>query len=99
MQLAGTTKEYVCIPVKGPAGVDVTQYAAQIALMPDTGAEPGAGDWHAAAWLNGEAVLLVGPGGGTVYPPGEYMAWAQLTAGAEVPVMVSGRVRVGDTRT
>ncbi len=99
MNLLGTTKEFLCVPLRGPAGVDLTAYAAQIALVPDTGAEPAAGDWHPATWLNGEATLLVGPGGGVVYAPGNYVAYAQLTAGAEVPVMVSGRVRIGDSGT
>ena len=96
--LAASSKVYLRIPVDGPDGVDVTQYTAQIALMPDNGIEPTTGDWHNAIWLDGKAALLVGPGGGVVYPPGQYMAWATLAATPEAPVVPSGRVRIGDTR-
>jgi len=100
-QLA-TSKAYVFIKVTGPT--DPTGYAVQMALVTDDGREPAAGDWHTATWMAPrpgaplEAALLVGPSGGTVYPPGDYMAYVTLSAGAEAPVIPSGRVRVGDAR-
>jgi hypothetical protein len=94
--LLGTTQEYVLIPVTGPAGVDLTQYVARVALRPDDGSEPVAGDWKAATWMGGQAAMLYHPGD---YAPGEYMAYVTLAAGVEAPVIRSGRVRVGDVRT
>jgi len=96
MMLLATTREYLLIPVTGPAGVDLTTLVVKIALRPDDGSEPLVGDWKTATWLNGQAALLVAPGD---YAPGEWMAYVQLTAGAETPVIRSGRVRVGDIRT
>jgi len=102
LQLA-SSRAYVFIPVTGPS--DPTGFAVQVALVPDNGMEPGAGDWYPAQWLAPrpgaalEAALLVGPGSGAVpYPPGEYMAYVTLAAGAEAPVIPSGRVRIGDAR-
>jgi hypothetical protein len=95
--LPGTSKVYLRVPIDGPDGVDVTQFDAQLALMPDNGTEPGPSDWHPAIWIDGKAAFLVGPGG-VVYPAGQYMAWATLSAGEESPVVPSGRVRIGDVR-
>lgn len=101
MQIPVTSRVYLCVPISGPASAgDLTQYAAAVALMPDNGTEPGPGDWHGAIWINGVPALLVGPGGAgaTLYPAGEYMAFAQIVAGQEAPVLPSGRVRIGDVR-
>jgi hypothetical protein len=98
--IPATAQVYMFVPLTGPAGVDLTQYAGDLALVADNGTEPGPADWHAAAWLAPETgaakelALLVG-GTGQVYPPGDYMAWWRLTAGAEKPVDRSGRVRIG----
>ena len=98
MQILGTSREYVLIGVDAPARAgDITGYPVQAALVPDDGREPAEGDWQPAIWIGGEAALLVGPDGDVDYPPGEYMAFARVTAGAERPVMKSGRVRVGNT--
>jgi hypothetical protein len=102
VQIPVTSKQYMFIPVTGPAGVDLTTYTPQIALMPDNGGEPGVGDWKAAAWLAPQAgaaaepALLITAG---LYPAGIYMAFVTLAAGTETPVIRSGRVRVGDTRS
>ena len=102
LQLA-SSRAYVFIPVTGPS--DPTGFAVQVALVTDNGTEPAPGDYHPAQWLAPrpgaalEAALLVGPGSGAVpYPPGEYMAYVTLAAGAEAPVIPSGRVRIGDAR-
>lgn len=98
MLLPLTSREYVLIPVSAPASVpDITALDADIAIVPEGQGEPGEADWHAATWLNGEAALLVGPDA-QVYAAGEYMAWVRITAAPEQPVMVAGRLRVGDVR-
>lgn len=97
MLILGTSREYIRIPVTGPAGVDVTLLAAEIALVADPGIEPVDADYHAATWIAGEACLLAGAGA-VDYADGEYMAYLRLTAGAERPVLRAGRVRVGDAR-
>jgi hypothetical protein len=95
----GTSRELMLIPVTGPAGVDLTAYVVEIALVADPGGEPSDGDYHPATWIAaGMASLMVGSGGGIAYSPGEYMAYVRVTAGAERPVQMSGRVRVGDAR-
>jgi len=98
MLILGTSREYIRIPVTGPAGTDVTALAAEIALVADPGIEPADVDYHAATWISGEACLLIGPAAPVDYPDGEYMAYVRLTAGAERPVLRAGRVRVGDDR-
>jgi hypothetical protein len=100
VQIPASSRQYVYIGVNPPPGIpDVTVYPAEVALVPDNGAEPLDGDYHAASWIRGEAALLVGPGGGTVYAPGDYMLFGRITAGAERPVMRSGRVRIGGSGT
>jgi hypothetical protein len=96
VQILATTKENLFIPVDPPDSAgDVTQYVCEAALIHDDGTEPAEEDYHPATWIGGEVALLVGPGGGIEYPAGDYMAFARITAGAERPVMRSGRVRVG----
>src|SRR5258707_1069057 len=99
MQLASSLA-YLFVPLYGPKGTDLTQYAVGRALTPDAGAEPSSGAWPAAPWLSPdgikpkEAALLIGPAA-QVYASGEYMCYARITAGAEKPVLPSGRVRIG----
>jgi len=95
-------KGYLFVPVYGPASAgDLSQYTVEIALIADTGIEPVSGDFHAAQWMSPdgikpkEAALLIGPGGGTIYAAGSYMAFARITAGTEVRVLEAGRVRIG----
>jgi hypothetical protein len=96
VQIPVTSREYMYIPVSPPPAVpDVTVYPCEAALVADDGSEPADGDYHAASWIGGEVALLVGPGAVT-YLPGDYMAFARLTAGLEQPVMKSGRVRIGE---
>lgn len=98
MQIPMTSREFMYIPIEPPATVtDVTVFPCEAALVPDDGSEPADGDYHPASWIAGEVALLVGPGGGTVYLPGEYMAFARITASQERPVIKSGRVRIGET--
>jgi hypothetical protein len=96
VQILATTKENLLIGIDAPASAgDVTQYVCEAALIHDDGSEPADADYHPATWIGAEVALLVGPGGGVEYAAGDYMAFARITAGAERPVMRSGRVRVG----
>jgi hypothetical protein len=70
----------------------------EIAMIKDVeGDEPGDTDYHPALWVGRALTMLVGEGapGAVLYPPGDFMAWARIHAGAEMPVLRSGRVRVG----
>lgn len=111
MYLPVTSRAQVLIPLTGPPGVDLTQYAAEIAMVADTGTEPLDADYHAATWVDraGNAAtgntprpvfasITVGVGSSNPYPAGQYMAYARLTVGGSKPVLPSGRVRVGDPR-
>lgn len=96
VRLLGTTMETILIPVTGPKGVDLTQYAVELALVLEpVVTEPANVDYHTGSWVGGEAALLVGGTAPVVYAAGSYMAFVRVTAGAEKPVMQSGRVRVG----
>jgi hypothetical protein len=96
VRILASSKEYLRIPIDPPDGVtDVTAYIPEACLVPDDGKEPGDDDWQPATWIGGECALLIGPGGGIEYLPGDYMAFAAISAGAERIVMPSGRVRIG----
>lgn len=99
MQIPATSREYMYIPVSPPDTVtDVTAFPCEAALVDDDGTEPGDGDYHSANWIGGQVALLIGPGGDPAvsYPPGEWMAFARITAGDEQAVIKSGRVRIGE---
>lgn len=98
MRILASSREYVRIPIDPPEDVpDVTVYVPEAALIPDDGTEPIEEDWQPATWISGEACLLIGPATGpaTEYKPGDYFAFARITAGAEQVVLPSGRVRIG----
>ncbi len=99
MQIPATSTEYVYIPVTGPPGVDPTASAVDVAFVGEQAGEPLSTDWKAATWATDPssgkpaARLLVTAGD---YPAGSYMAYVRLHASPELPVMESGRVRVGN---
>lgn len=95
MELIPGTKEYVIFAMTGPAGVDLTQYTLEAALIPDNGAPPQAGSWQAGVWIGGKAALLVDT---AAYPEGEYMLYGRVTTPVERPFTRSGRIRIGDPR-
>ena len=96
-RILATSTEYVRIPIDHPDDIDPEQYGPpEACLHADNGTEPGEDEWMPAAWIGGEVALLVGPGtGGHVYQPGDYMAFARVTADVEQLVLPSGRVRIG----
>jgi hypothetical protein len=97
VQIPLTSTIYLYIPVDPPDTIgDPTIYPGEAALVVDDGTEPADVDYHPADWIGGELALLVGGGpGGVAYLPGDYMAFGRVTAGAEIAVMKSGRVRIG----
>jgi hypothetical protein len=98
MELIKGTKEYVIFAMTGPAGVDLTQYTLEAALIPDSGGAPQPGDWQgspAAVWIGKQAALLVDTAN---YAEGEYMLYGRVTTPVERPFVRSGRLRIGDTR-
>jgi hypothetical protein len=92
MCIPETSTQYMFLPVYGPPGVDLTWYPVQVALVPEDAGEPAPSAYQAAAWMNGQAPLLIGAG---PFPPGDYMAWV-LVGGREALVIQSGRIRIGD---
>jgi len=102
VDIPATWTGYVYIPVTA-AGVDpatLMGFAVDVAFVSET-AEPASGDWKAATFVADPATtrpaarLLVTAGD---YPAALYMAWVRVHAPPEMPVIRSGRVRVGDTR-
>ena len=91
-----TSTEYVYIPVRGPAGIDLTQLAVDVAIVGAAAGEPGSTDWKAAVWFtapNGdtEAKVLYTAGD---YPVGGYMAYVRVHATPQLPVIEAGRIRI-----
>lgn len=78
-----------------------TADTVKMAFMPQPpGNVPGAGDWHAAAWVtigNGAyaAQCLVGPANsGVVLAEGVYDVWVQVTDNPEVPTEPVGTLTI-----
>jgi hypothetical protein len=94
MRIITGSVEYIQFPVTGPAGVDVTTFPVELAVVPEAHGEPGPADpaWTAGSWLGGLASLLVDA---AVPGPGDYVVYGRLTATPEKPVVRSGRVRIG----
>ncbi|WP_431781718.1 hypothetical protein [Streptomyces chumphonensis] len=79
MRLAATSTEYVHVPVTAPAGVDLTGVTPRLAFLPQSTADnPEPEDWHAGTWVDGEALVLVGPDGGTELDVGHYWVWINI---------------------
>jgi len=105
MMVLATSNQYMCVPLTGPPGVDLTGYPVWLALIPDSSAaEPADSDYKAANWLpcpvHGVDVARKPAlaNWGAEYPAGGYLAYARCQAGAEDVRLPSGRVRIGDVR-
>ena len=99
MKILAESVEYIQIAgLSGPV-TDLTGYPVAIALMPDDGTEPGPADWKEAIWLPNNEGTLEPSVLSSTWPPGQYMAYVQVTASPEVVALESGRVRIGDTRS
>jgi hypothetical protein len=101
MQIPVSSSPKVFVTIYGPAGCDLSEYPVSIAIVGETAGEPAIDAYEAADWTwadpksgRGTACILVAAG---TYPPGDYMAYALLTASdGEAPVIQSGRIRIGD---
>jgi len=73
----------------------------KMAIIPQSQAQPGGGDWFAASWLApypGAAKEVTALINSASYTPGEYTAFVQITASPETLVLRSGPIRFGDAR-
>ena len=105
MMVLASSNQYMFIPLDGPEA-DYTGYPVFVALKPLGSGEPEAADWKGdAVWLaprtgQPKEIAWQPPGTwGESYAPGEYMAYARITASPEDVPLISGRVRIGDTRS
>jgi hypothetical protein len=77
MRLAATSTEFVHVAVTPPAGVDLTGTTPRLAFLPvHTRTNPAAEDYHDGEWVDGEALVLIGPDGGALtLTEGDYWVW------------------------
>lgn len=100
MYIPRTSKIRLFIPIEPPRGLaNWRALPGWIALTEDVeGIEPADTEYHPAVWI-GRSLTMLPPGGGQWggdYPDGDWMAWAKIDASPdEVPVLRSGRVRIG----
>jgi hypothetical protein len=92
--IPASSTEFVHVPVTQPAGVDITGTPPKLAILPVSNRDnPAAGDWKTGSWASGpEAVLLVGPDGGTLtLTRGDYRVYVSFDpSGSENIVRLSG---------
>jgi hypothetical protein len=51
--------------------------------------------WHAGAWVDGKARILVGPGvGGLIIPVGTYRVFLRVTDNPEIPIDQIGQLTI-----
>lgn len=81
--------------VRVPWVSDAAEFPVEIAVVLAQLGEPEEGDYHAAVWDGGEAVLLVGAGTDLALEPGEYVVWTRITTGTQQPLRRSGILTVG----
>ncbi|MFJ9740831.1 hypothetical protein [Streptomyces sp. NPDC101166] len=94
MVIASTSTEYLHVPVTAPAGIDLAGVPVQIAVVAHRD-PPASGEWSTAAWEDGVAVLLIGPGTDTVLAAGDYKVWVHVDPlGAEDIVRKAGVLSV-----
>jgi len=89
--IPSSSREYLHI---GVIGDYTTTMPVDIAIVP-IGIEPSDADWKPAAWHNGQARILIGPGS----PVGEldegmYGVWVRVTTAEERPVIRSGTIKI-----
>jgi hypothetical protein len=86
------SKEYLSVPVAG-TNLDGTE-PVELAVIPVSTEEPADDDWHTAAWVSGEARVLIGPGTALDLANGTYRVWVRLTASPEIPVIRAGSLKI-----
>ncbi len=89
--IPSSSREYLHITVTGDY---TTSMPVELAIVP-YGTEPGDDDWTAAAWVDGAARLLIGPGSSFgELDEGDYGAWVRVTTSEERPVVYSGIIKI-----
>jgi hypothetical protein len=91
LRLNTKTKEYVFVPVTlndaaPDPGLDVK------VAFPAQGEDPET--WIDAAWDDGRARVLVGPGADVELASGHYDVWVQVTANPETPIRKAGLIDI-----
>lgn len=97
MRLPATSTEYVHVPFTAPDGADLSGTTPRVAFLPSTSsANPDVDDWLTGIWVDGEALVLVGPDGGqTELDVGDYRVWINVDPpGAENIVRPSGTLTI-----
>lgn len=89
--IPSSSREYLHIAVSGDYSMSMP---VELAIVP-YGVEPDDDDWTTAAWVDGAARLLIGPGStfGEL-DEGDYGAWVRVTTSEERPVIYSGIVKI-----
>lgn len=99
MFVMASSRQYILIPLPSCPVADPTVFQVAIALLPESAdGEPADGDYKTAEWVNGEIARKPATYWQDEYAPGEYMAYVQITAGAEDIRLPAGRIRIGDSR-
>jgi hypothetical protein len=94
MVIPASSTEYLHVPVTAPAGVDLAGAPVHIAVVAHR-ANPAADEWQTAAWADGAARILIGPGADLVLTAGDYKVWVRVDPpGAEDIVRRAGILTV-----
>lgn len=84
-QVDALSTVYIWVPVIAPLDLS----ADPVSLAFKTTGKPSGGDWHAAAWDDKAARILIGPGG-VALTAGTYTVWVKVTDDPEIPVIPAG---------
>lgn len=94
MRIPSTTVEYVRVPVRVDGVAPDPGLTVELAIVAEDTEEPGSGDWKTAAWDDGSARLLVGPGTQVVLTNGRYDVWVRVTSSPELVVRKAGTLEI-----
>lgn len=105
LELSVLSLEYVKVPVEATVNGAVFNPTSDVVKMAFValGVNPQAGDWKAAVWETQApgtanviylAKCLVGTGGTIALPVGTYVVWVQVTDNPEVPIKLSGTLKI-----
>ncbi|MGW7087535.1 hypothetical protein ACWGH2_29120 [Streptomyces sp. NPDC054871] len=94
MLIPASSTEYLHVPVTAPNGVDLTGAPVRIAVVAHRD-NPAVSEWKTAAWDDGEAVLLIGPGSTLALTRGDYRVWVSVDPpGAENITRAAGHLGI-----
>lgn len=92
LEIPSISIEYLRVPITGPTGVDLTELAVELAVVPD-GQIPAPADWQTGLWIGSDAAALIGTGALTL-TRGTYDVYVKITSSPEVPVLLSGSIYI-----